>query len=426
MSLHEKTVIAGLCYEPTSDATWMSCTQSGITVEHFNDSSCRNVFECINGLRSSARHVHPASIVEYARARRLNVDWKDVQSYIDAALTIQSHIDGAVESIKLAWIKRSAISQMTVACDELGETDDPVSVIQRIQSELTMMQTASNRFCRINHVTAFRDAKVSAWRAAKGQGFIGIPSCFDEVNRYLGGYRRQVMTVIGGYRGEGKSTLARQEAHGIAKRGYKSLVVSLEDPEEIAQAGIAGNESSVSVFHLDTGLGYDGNIDVIDQAWAGMRDYPIWTSSAITMDEIASIATIQKAKHGLDFLVIDHLQYINPYTLPRMDRNGTIATYSQRICTLAKTLDVAVVVMSQFSRDSEKNGRKPKLSDLRDSGTIEQDARAVLLLYYDPDKQHHILEVAKNNNGVSRKDVWVRRMDGKQRFEEIRQMAEVS
>lgn len=370
-------------------------------------------------MKAAGRHLNPATMIDYARANQIELDWKVIQGFIENAITIQAHIDASVESVKIAWIQSKAWSQMMAACEDLKETDDPLAVIQRVQGELSMMQTQSNQFCKAHHITEFCDAKVSAWRQAKGTGYVGIPSTFQKLNTYLGGYRRKVMTVLGGYRGEGKSTIARQEAHGVAKLGFRALVVSLEDPEDIAQAGIAGNEASISVFHLDTGNGFDVNIDTIESAWRGMAALPLHTAAAMTIDEIVSLATIQKARHGLDFIVIDHLQYISPYTLPRMDRNGTIATYSQKICGLAKTLDVAVLVLSQFSRDSEKMSRRPKLSDLRDSGTIEQDARAVLLLSYDSNLNHHLLEVAKNNNGVSKVDIGVRRLDGKQRFEEV-------
>jgi replicative DNA helicase len=419
MTNHQNIVIGGLCYEHTTDATWMACQQNGITSEHFTAHECRLVFECVESLKSKGKPVYMTTIHATAVSLGLELSHSDIQEFVDHAVTIQAYINNSVESVKMDWIRRMAHSEMLNACEQIKTTDDPASVIQSIQGKLTMMQTQSNRFCKINHITAFREAKVSAWRQATGQGYIGIPSCFSEMNQYLGGYRRGVMTVVGGYRGEGKSTLARQEAHGTAKQGYKALVVSLEDPEDVAQASIAGNEASVSVFHLDTGSSFEGRIEQIDSAWAGMGGIPLWTASATTIEEICSLATIKKATDGLDLLVIDHLQYISPYTLPRMDRNGTIATYSQRICNLAKTLDIAVMVLSQFSRDSEKNNRKPKLSDLRDSGTIEQDARAVLLLYFDPVNKHHILEVAKNNNGVSKKEIKLVRADGKQRFEPI-------
>jgi replicative DNA helicase len=269
----------------------------------------------------------------------------------------------------------------------------------------------------VRQLADFRHDKIEQWRAAKGKGYIGIPSSLDDVNRYLGGYRAGVMLVLGGFRGEGKSTLARQEAFGIAQKGYKTLVCSLEDPGDIAAAGIAGNYANRSVFHLDTGADDQAHIDQIDYDWASLSSVPLHiTSGSMTIEDIETAAMIHKARHGLDFIVIDHIQFITPYKMPGMDRNGTVATYSQRIVAMLTKHGIPGLILSQLSRDSEKESRKPRLSDLRDSGCIEQDARAVMLLYFNAQDGHHRLEIAKNNFGISGKTFKIKREDGRQRF----------
>jgi replicative DNA helicase len=103
-----------------------------------------------------------------------------------------------------------------------------------------------------------------------------------------------------------------------------------------------------------------------------------------------------------------------------MSRNDTMAHYSQCIVNMAKRLDIAAVCASQFSRASEKESRKPRLSDLRDSGSLEQDARQIILLYWDAEADSFMLEVAKNNYGQSGEAVEVIRYGDMQRFEERR------
>jgi replicative DNA helicase len=226
------------------------------------------------------------------------------------------------------------------------------------------------------------------------------------------------MTVLGGYRGEGKSTLSRQEALGLARKGYKVLLCSLEDPGDVAAAGMVGNYAGRSVFHFDTGENTDEDINRMDAEWSDLSTIPLHIASgAMRIEDIENCAMIHAAKHGLDFLIVDHIQFITPYKLQGVDRNGTVATYSQRLVSILTKHAIPGLVLSQLSRDSEKENRKPRLSDLRDSGCIEQDARAVLLLYADADADCHTLEIAKNNFGVSGKAFHVRRQDGKQRFE---------
>jgi replicative DNA helicase len=203
----------------------------------------------------------------------------------------------------------------------------------------------------------------------------------------------------------------------MAKRGFKTLLVTLEDPEDIAAAVVAGHVSRQSIFALDTGMSSDFTRREVDEAWEGMASIPMWTVYARTIQEIVSVCSAHKATHGLDAIGIDHIQYISPYQLPKMDRNGTVALYSGAICGMLKDLDAAGLVASQFSRRAESEGRRPKLSDLRDSGTLEQDCRQALLLSRDGD--NHILEVAKNNFGPSGQDITLRRIGQEHRFEAV-------
>ena len=122
-------------------------------------------------------------------------------------------------------------------------------------------------------------------------------------------------------------------------------------------------------------------------------------------------------RHGVGLVIIDYLQRL--HMSGRFERHELlIGEMTKALKTLALESRVAVVLLAQLNRQAE-DGREPKLSDLRDSGTLEQDARQILLLSYDGEKQHHILEVAKNNFGKSNKDVGIKREDGKQRFVEV-------
>jgi len=207
----------------------------------------------------------------------------------------------------------------------------------------------------------------------------------------------------------------------LAQKGIKVALFSLEDPPDIASAGMVGNYANVNVFGLDTGRGNPQNLDVMDTAWKKIADLPLWImGGAMDIDTIETTSRLLKMKHGLDMIIIDHIQYIPPYILKGYSRNDTVAHYSSRTVGMASSMDVHVCNLSQFSRASEKEGRKPRLSDLRDSGSLEQDCRLAILLYFDGDKGHHILDCAKNNFGQSGFEIDVKREDGRQRFSEIR------
>jgi len=206
----------------------------------------------------------------------------------------------------------------------------------------------------------------------------------------------------------------------MAKQGVKVLLFSLEDPADIASASIVGNHAEISVFGLDTGKCNPGNLTRIEEAWRNIGDLPLWiVGGSLGIDTIDTTARMMKMKHDIDLVIIDHIQYIPPYIMKGMSRNDTVAHYSARSVAIASDLDCHVCNLSQFSRSSEKENRKPRLSDLRDSGTLEQDCRQALLLFYDGEKGHHVLEVAKNNYGQSGVEIDVERVDGRQRFKEL-------
>ena len=128
-------------------------------------------------------------------------------------------------------------------------------------------------------------------------------------------------------------------------------------------------------------------------------------TAGISITELRSKCRRLKADSGLDFIMIDYLQLMTSEGRNE-NRQQEISTISRNLKALAKELDVPILALSQLSRDSEKSGRKPKLSDLRESGAIEQDADVVILLYRE-DYQNEEAEVknqieliiAKHRNG---------------------------
>lgn len=400
------------------ESSVIAVREAGITPDSFNDYALGQIFGAVcTGMRPG--FVPDIGTLTYALEPRIVDAIGGVQGLnrlIDEAC-ISAHAGYHARIIYQAALARRSSHSLSKWSKVMAESKEPEIDLAQAQSELAELQISGLTKSPVRHISDFRHEKIEQWRAAKGKGYIGIPSSFHEINQYLGGYRHGVMLVLGGFRGEGKSTLARQEAFGIAQKGYKTLICSLEDPGDIAAAGIAGNYANRSVFHLDTGSDDIEHINQMDREWADLAGVPLHIASgAMRIEDIETAAMIHKARHGLDFIVIDHIQFITPYKLPGMDRNGTVATYSQRIVSMLTKHKIPGLILSQLSRDSEKESRKPRLSDLRDSGCIEQDARAVMLLYYNGGDKHHRLEIAKNNFGISGKTFKIKREDGRQRF----------
>ena len=412
---HERNV-AGWLMGPDADAAWLELCEAQVSDEQFTDPLCVNVVRCAAFAKEQGRTLDIFAVRDSAVRVGCELQAADCMRLVDEAVIIPGHLAPSLAYIKSEALRRAATMFFKRGAERIEGFDDLTEGLHKMNVELAaLLSSQTSRSSSVHHITHYREEKVEQWKSAKNCGFVGLPSSLPEIDRHLGGYRRRVMTVIGGYRGEGKSLFLRQELYSMATKGFKVLLVTLEDPEDMASAIVAGHAARSSIFALDVGTASPFKIQDIDDTWAAMENLPFWTAGARTIEDIVSVCMTHKAKHGLDAVGIDHIQYISPYQRPKMDRNGTIALYSNAICGLLKDVDSAGLVASQFTRGAEKDNRRPRLSDLRDSGTIEQDCRQALLL--SRDGEGHILEVAKNNFGPSGVDIGLKRIGNEHRFE---------
>ena len=225
------------------------------------------------------------------------------------------------------------------------------------------------------------------------------------MDRILLGMQRKDLILLAARPSVGKTALAVNIALNAAKSGSKVAIFSLEmSKTQLAQRML----SSLSLVNLKQLI--SGDITEWEDIFEASS---IIAGNSIYMDDTAGISITElrskcrrlKADSGLDFIMIDYLQLMTSEGRNE-NRQQEISTISRNLKALAKELDVPILALSQLSRDSEKSGRKPKLSDLRESGAIEQDADVVILLYRE-DYQNEEAEVknqieliiAKHRNG---------------------------
>jgi replicative DNA helicase len=419
---HQRNVIGWILSNYETESAWNTIRKRGVTEEHFTDALCRSVFIAADAVKKTSKRLDSLSIIDHAVRSGMPLDGQQqAMRCVDEAVIIAGHLEPSIDALLSAHLADRAAMTLASYARAMKDTENAIDTLHEAQLKLGEL-SLSYAPADVHHISHFREEKLAQWEAARNTGFVGLPSSIQGVNKNLGGYRRKVMCMIGGYRGEGKSLFLRQELYSMARKGFKCLLVTLEDPEDIAAAIVAGHAAKRSIFALDTGTASDYARQDVDAAWAGMQDLPLWTAYTRTIEEIVSVCTAHKAMYGLDAIGLDHIQYISPYQLPKMDRNGTVAMYSNTVCGLLKDMDAAGLVASQFSRRAESEGRRPKLSDLRDSGTLEQDCRQALLLSRDGDD--HLIEVAKNNFGPSGTDIRLRRIGAEHRFEEVQSVIE--
>jgi replicative DNA helicase len=412
-SQFESQIIAGVVYDTTN--VLFECRKAGITEKSFSDEFCAEAWRVIEKLVLKGKPIDGLRIADGMRDK-----YPDAMRNIEAAIDMMgdvSFVKSYVLDVKKAERSRTAKIIMADAAKKLDSepetSDDHIS-----EATAGLMRVGMKTDIPIKQLGDIRAGKVSQWRAAIDGGSVGVPFFLPKINASLGGWRKGSFSVIGAYRGTGKSTLVRQDAYENAREGRKALIFSLEDPYDIAGANIAGLHSGVDTFKLDTGILGESSINTINQRWAEIDDLPLWiVSCPVRIEDICAVTEMLHARYTLDIVYLDHIQYVQPLVLPHHNRVTTVGSYSLTLAGLAKRLDVPVVALSQLSREGEKENRRPRLSDLRDSGSIEQDARQVLLMSREDDK--FFIEVAKNNYGPSGRTTEVWRMDGRNRFTDI-------
>ena len=234
----------------------------------------------------------------------------------------------------------------------------------------------------------------------------------QDVDRIITGFEPGQLITIAGRPGHGKSALAATIAVNLAKRGKRILLFSLE----MRKSAVAGRFAS-RLANIPGGLLKKPGEMTAEQKAAlskgleAVEGLPITINDrgGLTPGEVASTAARMKRTEGLDLVVIDYVQLMSTGTkLDNSDnRVQAISFITRELKGLARNLDVPIVILSQLSRDSDKAKRNPRLSDLRDSGSIEQDSNTVMLIYVDVDAKEKIpgktvVDVAKQRNGEVR------------------------
>lgn len=219
----------------------------------------------------------------------------------------------------------------------------------------------------------------------KDQTLMGVDTGFKTINRITGGYRNQDLAIIAARPGMGKTAYVLKVARENIRKGIPVGFISLEMSVKQLTARLVAIDTN---FHLKqllkTGFEKKKYFDRYREHQQRIQTYPFFMddSAASDITDILMQAKTWKRLHGIQILIIDYLQLIGDRSI-KGNREQEISSISRRLKMLAKELDIPVIVLSQLSRAVETRGgdKRPRLSDLRESGAIEQDADIVQFIY---------------------------------------------
>lgn len=241
---------------------------------------------------------------------------------------------------------------------------------------------------------------------------IGVPTGFRDLDAALGGLQRSDLIILAGRPGTGKTSLAMSiAAHAIYQQHRRVALFSLEMGRKQLGLRLLSQFARINQQRLRTGWVRDEEWEGLIEAMATLSDGPFWVNetAALTISALRSQARRLHAQQQLDLLIVDYLQLMRATLDGKRfaHREQEIAEISRGLKNLAKELDVPVLALAQLSRAVENRQSKvPQLSDLRESGAIENDADVVLFIYredlYNTESERPgqaDLIIAKHRNG---------------------------
>ncbi len=301
----------------------------------------------------------------------------------------------------------NAASQIAqLAYQEAENIDDTVD-----RAEQALFAVSERRVTRdltpIRQVIGDYASRLEYLYAHQDESF-GVPTGFIDLDKLLGGLQRSDLIFIAARPSVGKTSLALSVARNAARRGKHVAIFSLEmSAEQVVQRLVAA-ETGIDSQRLRLGTLKDDEWELFHQATGKLAELPIFIDDtpSITALQLRTKARRLDSEHGIDLIVIDYLQLMvgDSHTDNRVQE---VSYISRSLKGLARELNVPLISCSQLSRAVEqRTDKKPVLADLRESGSLEQDADVVMFIYrdemYHPDTQlQHIAEiiVSKHRNG---------------------------
>ena len=296
----------------------------------------------------------------------------------------------------------------------------PEDLIEETEKDLYQL---SEKGTSKNSVRTFQSSVEEAIELAKkafekDSSVVGISSNFTDLDTKLGGFHPSDLIIIAGRPSMGKTSLATNIAFNIAKDSHDNketkssvLFFSLEMSSEQLARRILSEQARISSNDIRRGNLSENDLDNLVSVSKEILEIPLYIDDtpAVNIGTLSSRARRLKRNNGLGVIVIDYLQLLRPSKTSRNEsRVLEISEITQGLKALAKELNVPIIALSQLSRQVEqREDKKPQLSDLRESGSIEQDSDVVMFIF----REEYYLEKNAPSPGTAEFLEWQQKMD---------------
>ncbi len=363
-----------------------------LTEEMFYSGKNKTIFSAILKLHRNDIAVDITTVSnELEKSKQLgNIGGIEYLTEVINSVATTANLDYYINIIYTKYVLRMLIEKSTMVINECYEEQKDLTEIVEI-AEKQILSVNSNRMTK--EIRGIQDIISKAQEeiemlAKNGSDITGIPSGYYDLDAKTAGFHENELIIIAGRPGMGKSAIVSNMATNMAINSKKSIAMfTLEMGAEQIVNRMFATVGQIDAHKLRTGRLENIDWKKLDEAISKLADANIFIDDTpgITVSEIRSkCRRLKNSETGLDMIVIDYLQLVSSSNKYSGQRTQEVSEISRDLKKLAMELDVPVIALAQLSRSVEmRENKRPIMSDLKESGSIEQDADIVMFLYCD-------------------------------------------
>ena len=366
-----------------------------ITSVNFYDPLHQKIFGAIENLIYKGMLANPITLKNHFEREK---DEIDIPDYLVKVTKFSSSSRQAIEYSKIIYdmyVRRELIKISENTIDNAKINDLNISGQKIIENSERLLFDLAERGSFSSSLIKFDEAmKLTIEMASNAykneEGIVGVPTGLKNLDDRLGGLHKSDLIIIAGRPSMGKTALATNIAFNAAKKiqddNKKSVIAffSLEMSSEQLSTRILAEQSRITSHNIRRGKISDEEFDKFIETSKTISELPLFIDEtpAISIAALSNRARRIKRIHGLEMIVVDYIQLMRASINNKDGRVQEISEITQGLKAIAKELSVPVLALSQLSRAVEqRDQKKPQLADLRESGSIEQDADVVMFVY---------------------------------------------
>jgi replicative DNA helicase len=355
----------------------------------FYENKHRKIYESIIELWSKGEPVDLLTVSHSLKAGKQLQDIGGIDYLTELAESVptSAHVVHYAEIVKEQRVRRDLIAAASEISEKAFGFQNFEELLEIVEQKIFGISQKSRpqKFVAIKDELPAAYERLEKLHRGEKDTLRGVPTFFYDLDKFLSGFQPSDLIIVGARPSYGKTSLVLDIARQAAVLGKKSIgLFSIEMSKEQIIDRLISGQAQIPLWRLRTGkLADDMEFSLVQEALNELSNAKIFIDDtpSPTILQMRSMARRLQLEHGIDMIIVDYLQLIQPRT-GNDNIVQQVTEISRGLKSLARELNVPVVAVSQLSRDVDKRDVKiPRLSDLRESGSLEQDADVVLFIY---------------------------------------------